>query len=162
MGWWLGRKSAPADARPFVPAWLNSDSVEEGFARSYSAQFEEVFRRNPVGQRAVRLVAGMLGGLTIDGEELLVDVAQTSDGQYRTSIVAANGPESPRVWHVVSGSGGLEIGLPTGVSAKLDVHTGSGRVRSDLPIEDAPREAKSKITVRARTGSGDVRLFRAA
>ena len=69
MGWWFGRKSAPADARPFVPAWLNTDSQEEGFARSYSAQFEEVFRRNPVGQRAVRLVAGMLGGLTIDGNE---------------------------------------------------------------------------------------------
>lgn len=63
---------------------------------------------------------------------------------------------------VVSGSGGLEIGLPTGVAAKLDVHTGSGRVRSDLPIEDNPRDAKTKITVRARTGSGDVRLFRAA
>lgn len=63
---------------------------------------------------------------------------------------------------VISGSGGLEVGLPTGVSARLDVHTGSGQVRSDLPIEDAPREAKSKITVRARTGSGDVRLFRAA
>lgn len=63
---------------------------------------------------------------------------------------------------VVSGSGGLEIGLPTGVTARLDVHTGSGKVRSELPIEDAPREAKSKITVRARTGSGDVRLFRAA
>jgi len=63
---------------------------------------------------------------------------------------------------VVSGSGGLEIGLPTGVSAKLDVHTGSGQVRSELPIEDAPGEATSRITVRARTGSGDVRLFRAA
>ena len=63
---------------------------------------------------------------------------------------------------VVSGSGGLEIGLPAGVSAKLDVHTGSGQVTSDLPIEDAPREAQSKITVKARTGSGDVRLFRAA
>jgi HK97 family phage portal protein len=37
-----------------------------GFARSYSEQFEEVYRRNPVGQRSVRLVAGMLGGLTID------------------------------------------------------------------------------------------------
>jgi HK97 family phage portal protein len=67
MGWWFGRKAAPADARPFVPAWLQSDAAEEGFARSYSAQFEEVYRRNPVGQRAVRLVAGMLGGLTIDG-----------------------------------------------------------------------------------------------
>jgi hypothetical protein len=63
---------------------------------------------------------------------------------------------------VVNGSGGLELGLPAGVSAKLDVHTGSGKVRSDLPIEQAPLEASSKITVRARTGSGDVRLFRAA
>src|SRR5438067_5020473 len=35
MGWWFGRKSAPADARPFVPAWLCSDTAEEGFARSF-------------------------------------------------------------------------------------------------------------------------------
>src|SRR4051794_15273371 len=28
MGWWFGRKSAPADARPFVPAWLCSDTAE--------------------------------------------------------------------------------------------------------------------------------------
>ena len=34
MGWWFGRKSAPADARPFVPAWLTNESAEEGFARS--------------------------------------------------------------------------------------------------------------------------------
>jgi HK97 family phage portal protein len=66
MGWWFGRKSAPADARPFVPAWLRNDSAEVGFARSYAEQFEEVYRRNPVGQRAVRLISGMLGGLTID------------------------------------------------------------------------------------------------
>ena len=79
MGWWFGRKSAPADARPFVPAWLNTDSQEEGLARSYHAQFEEVYRRNPVGQRAVRLVAGMLGGLTIDGDERAVALAK-ADG----------------------------------------------------------------------------------
>ena len=69
MGWWFGRKSAPADVRPFVPAWLQSDAAEVGFARSYSEQFEEVYRRNPVGQRAVRLVAGMLGGLTVEAVE---------------------------------------------------------------------------------------------
>ena len=68
MGWWFGRKSAP-DARPFVPAWLQSNAAEEGFARSYSEQFEEVYRRNPVGQRSVRLIAGMLGSLTIDAIE---------------------------------------------------------------------------------------------
>jgi len=53
MGWWFGRKSA-ADMRPFVPAWLKTDE-QPGFARSYDAEFEEVYRRNPVGQRAVRL-----------------------------------------------------------------------------------------------------------
>ncbi|HVL79147.1 MAG TPA: phage portal protein, partial [Sphingomicrobium sp.] len=38
---------------------------EEGFARGYDAQFNEVYRRNPVGQRSVRLVAGMLGALPV-------------------------------------------------------------------------------------------------
>ena len=68
--WWFGRKSAPDTVRPYVPNWLSSGlyaaDAEEGFARSYEAQYDEVFRRNPVGQRAVRLVAGMLGMLTID------------------------------------------------------------------------------------------------
>ena len=41
MGWWFGRKAAP-DARPFVPAWLQSDATEVGFARSFHEQFEEV------------------------------------------------------------------------------------------------------------------------
>ena len=62
MRWWFGRKAAAPDERPFVPAWLQA-SEPAGFARSYDSQFEEVYRRNPVGQRAVRLVAGMLGAL---------------------------------------------------------------------------------------------------
>jgi HK97 family phage portal protein len=90
MRWWFGRKSAPADARPFVPAWLQSDAAEVGFARSYSEQFEEVYRRNPVGQRAVRLVSGMLGGLTIDvvdGDERAAELVQ-ADGLLES--IAAN------------------------------------------------------------------------
>jgi HK97 family phage portal protein len=87
MGWWFGRKSAPADARPFVPAWLQSDAAEEGFARCYSEQFLEVYQRNPVGQRAVRLVAGMLGSLTIDGDERAVALVK-GDGLLES--IAAN------------------------------------------------------------------------
>ena len=78
MGWWFGRKSAPADARPFVPAWLSNSSTEEGFARSYEAQFREVYERNPVGQRAVRLVAGMLGSLTVDGDPRAVALVRAA------------------------------------------------------------------------------------
>src|SRR5262245_12561649 len=89
MGW-FGRKSAPADARPFVPAWLSNDSAEVGFARSYSDQFEEVYRRNPVGQRAVRLVAGMLGGLTIDAVEGDRRAAELVQADGLLESIAAN------------------------------------------------------------------------
>jgi hypothetical protein len=63
---------------------------------------------------------------------------------------------------LASGSGAMRIGLPAGVTAHLTVTTGSGQVRSDLPIEDRPSSSNRTITVRARTGSGDVDVFRAA
>ena len=63
---------------------------------------------------------------------------------------------------LASGSGTMQIGLPSGLAAKLDVTTGSGTVNTDLPIEDGPRRESPVITVRARTGSGNIRLFRAA
>lgn len=61
-----------------------------------------------------------------------------------------------------SGSGGLSVGLPAGQSARLDIVTGVGRLVSDLPVEDAPPAATGRTTtIRARTGSGDVHIFRA-
>ncbi len=66
MNWWFGRKSAVPGVRAYAPDWLRGDEGGAGFARGYSAQYDEVFHTNPVGQRCVRLVAGMVGGLTID------------------------------------------------------------------------------------------------
>ncbi|MCW2497472.1 DUF4097 family beta strand repeat-containing protein [Jatrophihabitans sp.] len=63
---------------------------------------------------------------------------------------------------LASGSGTVQIGLPAGLAARLDVTTGSGSVNTDLPIEGGPRHDGPTITVRARTGSGNIRLFRAA
>ena len=64
---------------------------------------------------------------------------------------------------LASGSGAMSIGLPAGAAARVNATTGSGRVRSDLPIDNRPKPATRKtITVRARTGSGDIQLFRAA
>jgi len=63
---------------------------------------------------------------------------------------------------LASGSGTMQIGLPAGVAARLDVTTGSGMVKTELPIEDGPRREAPVITVRARTGSGNIRLFRAS
>jgi hypothetical protein len=79
MNWWWGRKAAP-DIRPLVPDWLSD--AGEGYATGYGPQVDEVFRKNPVGQRSVRLVAGMLGGLQIfaaEGDPAAARIA-ASDG----------------------------------------------------------------------------------
>lgn len=81
MGWWFGRKAAPEPSRPLVPGWLSATDGE-GFVRSYAAQFDEVYRNNPVGQRAVRLESGLLGALTVysaDGDEAAARLV-ASDG----------------------------------------------------------------------------------
>ncbi len=67
MRWWFGRKSAPElDRCGYAPPpWL-AGVCEEGFARGYEAQLNEVYRSNPVGLRAVRLVAGAIGGLVVE------------------------------------------------------------------------------------------------
>ena len=82
MGWldsWLGTKSAPGpDAVPLTAAvegWARG-----GFARSYDGQVREVFEQNPVGQRAVRLVASSLGGLTVEA---------SGEGAEAASLVTA-------------------------------------------------------------------------
>jgi hypothetical protein len=63
---------------------------------------------------------------------------------------------------LASGSGELRIGVPAGVSARLDLTTGSGRVDTSLPISQSAARGGRAITIRARTGSGDVHLFSAA
>ncbi len=62
---------------------------------------------------------------------------------------------------LASGSGAVSIGLPGGFAARLDVTTGAGRVQSELPIDDSARDGNTAISVRARTGTGDIRIFRA-
>jgi hypothetical protein len=82
-------------------------------------------------------------------------------GSGRFTLARVNGD----LVDLASGSGPMSIGLPAGRPARLDVTTGSGRVDSELPIHDRPRVSVSKaraMQVRARTGSGDIRLFRAS
>lgn len=66
MGW-FGRKSAP----PVPAAWPSflTPGESEALPRSYQARLAEVFINNPVGQRAVRLIAGTVAALPIDQTE---------------------------------------------------------------------------------------------
>ncbi|MFL6162282.1 MAG: DUF4097 family beta strand repeat-containing protein [Jatrophihabitantaceae bacterium] len=61
---------------------------------------------------------------------------------------------------IASSAGPVTIGLRAGQQARLDVATGSGRLRTEMPLQDSPR-AGDAITIRARTGSGDIIVRRA-
>jgi hypothetical protein len=64
---------------------------------------------------------------------------------------------------LVSGSGDLQVGLPKGVSAQIDVTTGTGRFESDLPVETEHRHTGGRpVSLRLKTGSGTVRLVSSA
>ena len=74
MGWWFGRKSAPASARPFVPAWLSTDAAEVGFARSVEGM--DIFVRSTRTRAVYRegtwdlgeAIAAPVGGGNVDIE----------------------------------------------------------------------------------------------
>ena len=71
---WFGRKSAD-----LAPLFLSLPGMDERnlFPTTNQAQLREVFLRNPVGQRAVRLVAGAVGSLKVyalEGDQEAADL----------------------------------------------------------------------------------------
>ncbi len=75
--------------------------------------------------------------------------ARTGSGDLTVVDASAGGLD------LTSGSGQLQVGIHPGVLAELDVSSGSGRARSDLPVGGPPAEGDVVLRVRARTGSGD-------
>jgi hypothetical protein len=63
---------------------------------------------------------------------------------------------------LTTGSGDLRIGVHAGVAAELDLSSGSGRTRSDLPVTQAPPALATSVRITGRTGSGDVLVTGAA
>ena len=56
---------------------------------------------------------------------------------------------------LLSGSGELRVGIAAGVRAELDVSSGAGSARCDLPPADPPAGDEAVVRVHARSGSGD-------
>jgi Putative adhesin len=75
--------------------------------------------------------------------------ARTGSGDVTVVDALSGGLE------LATGSGQLRVGIHSGVRAELDIRSGSGRARSDLPVGGPPAEGDIPLRVRARTGSGD-------
>jgi DUF4097 and DUF4098 domain-containing protein YvlB len=69
---------------------------------------------------------------------------------------AAAGPVNAR-----TGFGQIEVGVPDGIAAWLDLATGYGQVRNDLDRAGPPEPSEAKVEVRAKSGYGDITINRA-
>lgn len=115
--------------------------------------------KNSNGDSWVGTVAGDLrmraanGSIAIDAAHASV-VAKSANGDVRLG-------EAVRGTVVLETSlGDVELGIPDGTSAYLDVRAGAGRVHNELAATDAPAAAGERVEVRARTSAGDVVIRR--
>jgi DUF4097 and DUF4098 domain-containing protein YvlB len=94
------------------------------------------------------------GNISVDRAHGTV-VAKTANGDVRLGAVARGTVVAE------TAAGGLEIGISKGTAAYLDLHTGFGRVDSELGGTEAPADRGETVEVRGRTGYGDIWVRRA-
>jgi DUF4097 and DUF4098 domain-containing protein YvlB len=99
-------------------------------------------------------VSGANGSIAIDAAHASV-VAKSANGDVRLG-------EAVRESVVLETSiGDLEVGIPEGTAAWLDVRAAAGKVHNALDAAAAPDAAADTVDVRARTSVGDVVIRRA-
>jgi putative adhesin len=83
------------------------------------------------------------------------------------TVVAKSSNGDVRLGEAVSGSvvletrlGDVEVGIPEGTAAWLDVRAGAGRVHNALEAADAPGAGAETVEVRARTTAGNIVIGR--
>ena len=115
--------------------------------------------KNSNGDSWIGLVSGDLRINAANGD-IAVDraggdvVASTANGGITVGAVT-RGTVSLK-----TGFGEIEVGIPTGTAAKLDVSTSFGRIRNQLESTDGPQEKDETIDLRARSGYGDIVIRR--
>jgi Putative adhesin len=92
------------------------------------------------------------GSITVDESRATVG-AKSANGDVRLGDVRGS---------VVleTSLGDLDVGIPEGTAAFLDVRASAGRVHNELEAAQAPDRTAEKVEVRARTAAGDVLIHR--
>jgi hypothetical protein len=61
---------------------------------------------------------------------------------------------------IKTASGELEVGIPAGTAAYLDLHTSYGNLHNRLDVAYAPAQHEEKVEIRGRTSFGDIIIRR--
>ncbi|WP_370965776.1 DUF4097 domain-containing protein [Amycolatopsis sp. cg9] len=83
-------------------------------------------------------------------------MARTGSGDLSVADAASGSLD------LITGSGEVRIGIRGGTAAEIDLTSSGGRVSSELDVLETAPEGEVKLRVRARTGSGNAVVTRAA
>ncbi|MFD2465889.1 DUF4097 family beta strand repeat-containing protein [Amycolatopsis silviterrae] len=83
-------------------------------------------------------------------------MARTGSGDLSVADAASGSLE------LITGSGEVRVGIRGGVRAEVELASAAGRVSSELDVSDTPPEGAVALKVRARTGTGNAVVTRAA
>jgi DUF4097 and DUF4098 domain-containing protein YvlB len=119
----------------------------------------------------VRLTSGagdVAVGHVTGAAELSTGTGEIRAGELHGPTVIKNGTGDVRVGAAASGSieartgfGRIDVGVPDGTAAWLDLGTGYGQVRNDLDRAGPPGPGEATVEVRAKSGYGDITINRA-
>jgi Putative adhesin len=115
--------------------------------------------KNSNGDTWVGRAAGELrlsaanGSIAVDRADATV-VAKSSNGDVRLGEAARGSVV------LETRLGDVEVGIPEGTAAWLDVRAGAGRVHNALEAAEAPEPSAERVEVRARTTAGNVVIRR--
>ncbi|MQA14479.1 MAG: DUF4097 family beta strand repeat protein [Pseudonocardiaceae bacterium] len=124
-----------------------------------------------VGTLRARTGSGRVDVISLEGS----GTVQTGSGDVRVGAVSDDlsartgsgdltvGDAAAGWLELTTGSGQLRVGIRSGVLAEVDISSGSGEARSELPVggppgQDEPESGQPRsaaLRVRGRTGSGD-------
>jgi DUF4097 and DUF4098 domain-containing protein YvlB len=115
--------------------------------------------KNSNGDSRIGTVSGDLAVKAANGDILVGHAganvaAATSNGDVRIGEVT-RGTVS-----VKSANGELEVGIPVGTAAYLDLHTQFGNMHNRLDPADAPPDGEDTVSIRARASYGDIVIRR--
>lgn len=94
------------------------------------------------------------GSVVVDRAQGDVKVA-TANGDLRV------GSAEGGILDLRTAMGRIEVGVPEGTAARLDVHTSFGAVVNELEPTDRPQPDEAIVTMSARTSAGDIVIHRA-
>ncbi|HTU95121.1 MAG TPA: DUF4097 family beta strand repeat-containing protein [Solirubrobacteraceae bacterium] len=123
------------------------------------------------GAASARLGSGMGNvevGRVAGAAELSTGTGDIRAGALHGAAVLKNAMGDVRVTEAVRGSvqartgyGEIEVGIPEGTAAWLDLNTGYGQVHNRLDRSGPPEPGESSVEVRAHSGYGDITINRA-